>query len=217
MIQQALTIYKERIPVYLLNERSDLLVIKPGAPDGNPKEYQSKEEAIFVEQFIRMGKENKDFKRINGQPVRPKYLDPIPFAIETLEKQIGLSHFELGCSYRQFKTVVFDYFYIRTLRNMTNHANDEVYADRMERVLTDSGYPPFQSLTAKDTAKLLEDALDFLESMDLSPDAANDNLPELCEAFKNNPRKVFANVYIDDHNAGGLRFETAHKTQGGAK
>lgn len=65
--------------------------------------------------------------------------------------------------------------------------------------------------------KLLQDALDFLESMDLSPDAANDNLPELCEAFKNNPRKIFANVYIDDHNAGGLRFETAHKTQGDTK
>ena len=64
---------------------------------------------------------------------------------------------------------------------------------------------------------LLCEALSFLESLDLSPDAANDNLPELCEAFKNNPRKIFANVYIDDHNAGGLRFETAHKTQGGTK
>ena len=65
--------------------------------------------------------------------------------------------------------------------------------------------------------KLLDEAVEYLKSKDLAPDAANDNLPELCEAFKNNPRKVFANVYIDDHNAGGLRFETAHKTQGGTK
>lgn len=62
--------------------------------------------------------------------------------------------------------------------------------------------------------KHLEEALAFLASIDLSPDAANDNLPELCAAFNNNPRKIFANVYIDDHNAGGLKFETAHKTQG---
>lgn len=65
--------------------------------------------------------------------------------------------------------------------------------------------------------KLLEDAVAFLKSKDLAPDAANDNLPELCEAFHNNPRKIFANVYIDDHNAGGLRFERAHKSQGEPK
>lgn len=34
----------------------------------------------------------------------------------------------------------------------------------------------------------------------------NDNLPEMCEFYHNNPRKIFANVYIDDHNAGGLVF-----------
>ena len=65
--------------------------------------------------------------------------------------------------------------------------------------------------------RLLDEAIDFLYGKGLAPDAANDNLPELCEAFHNNPRKVFANVYIDDHNAGGLVFATAHKTQGGTK
>lgn len=52
----------------------------------------------------------------------------------------------------------------------------------------------------------LQQALDFLAIHDLSPDAANDNLPEMCEFYHNNPRKIFANVYIDDHNAGGLLF-----------
>ena len=61
--------------------------------------------------------------------------------------------------------------------------------------------------------RLLDEAIDFLYGKGIPPDAANDNLPELCEAFKNNPRKVFANVYIDDHNAGGLKFELAHSSQ----
>jgi ribonucleotide monophosphatase NagD (HAD superfamily) len=52
----------------------------------------------------------------------------------------------------------------------------------------------------------LQEALEFLAIHDLRPDAVNDNLPELCEAFKNNPRKIYADIYIDDHNAGGLRF-----------
>ncbi len=61
--------------------------------------------------------------------------------------------------------------------------------------------------------KYLEEALAFLAELNLSPDAANDNLPEMCEFYKNNPRKIFANVYIDDHNAGGLRFEYAMRKQ----
>ena len=59
----------------------------------------------------------------------------------------------------------------------------------------------------------LVEALSFLALHNLSPDAANDNLPEICEFYKNNPRKIFANVYIDDHNAGGLCFEFAKKKQ----
>ena len=53
----------------------------------------------------------------------------------------------------------------------------------------------------------LEEALAWLKGMGLNPDAVNDNLPQLKDFFGNNPRKVFANVYIDDHNCGGLRLE----------
>lgn len=54
--------------------------------------------------------------------------------------------------------------------------------------------------------KKLEEAYLFLKKLGIAPDAVNDNLPELKKFFLNNPRKVFANVYIDDHNAGGLVF-----------
>ena len=54
----------------------------------------------------------------------------------------------------------------------------------------------------------LDEALVYLTQFGLRPDAVNDNLPEIIAAFGNNPRKVFANVYIDDHNAGGLQFST---------
>ena len=52
----------------------------------------------------------------------------------------------------------------------------------------------------------LQEALKFLEELDLKPDAVNDNLPELQKKFNGNPRKIYADVYIDDHNAGGLRL-----------
>jgi len=63
----------------------------------------------------------------------------------------------------------------------------------------------------------LEEAVLFLKNIHLHPDAVNDNLPEMCSFYGNNPRKVFANVYIDDHNAGGLVFADAQSEQGGAK
>lgn len=50
----------------------------------------------------------------------------------------------------------------------------------------------------------LTEALEFLAIHDLIPDCVNDNLPELKETYGNNPRKVYADCYIDDHNAGGL-------------
>ena len=52
----------------------------------------------------------------------------------------------------------------------------------------------------------LDLAVRFLAGYGLRPDAVNDNLPEMCALYKNNPRKIFAHVYIDDHNAGGLRL-----------
>ena len=51
----------------------------------------------------------------------------------------------------------------------------------------------------------LEPVIPFLNSHGLFPECINDNLPELKEAYGNNPRKVYADVYIDDHNAGGLK------------
>ena len=59
----------------------------------------------------------------------------------------------------------------------------------------------------------LDAALAFLRGHDLEPDAANDNLPEMCRFYGNNPRKIFANVYIDDHNAGGLSFALPDQIQ----
>lgn len=46
----------------------------------------------------------------------------------------------------------------------------------------------------------LAQAMDWCHQNRLRPDAVNDNLPELIDEFGNNPRKVYADYYIDDHN-----------------
>ena len=48
--------------------------------------------------------------------------------------------------------------------------------------------------------KHLNQAVDFCRDNGIVFDAVNDNLPHMQAYFKNNPRKIFANYYIDDHN-----------------
>lgn len=47
---------------------------------------------------------------------------------------------------------------------------------------------------------LLDEAIEFCKRLGVEFDAVNDNLPHMKEFYKNNPRKIFANFYIDDHN-----------------
>lgn len=61
--------------------------------------------------------------------------------------------------------------------------------------------------------KSLREALTFLVLRKCFPAAINDNLPERVEQWGNNPRKVYADVYIDDHNAGGLAIPDLKKTR----
>ena len=53
----------------------------------------------------------------------------------------------------------------------------------------------------------LEAALEWCKARGLEFDAVNDNTEEMKQAYGNNPRKVFANVYIDDRNATARQME----------
>lgn len=46
----------------------------------------------------------------------------------------------------------------------------------------------------------LNEAIEWCRTQGLEFDAVNDNLPIMTERFGNNPRKVFADYYIDDRN-----------------
>lgn len=50
------------------------------------------------------------------------------------------------------------------------------------------------------TDEKLAEAVAWCQEHGLFFDAVNDNLPEVQGKFGNNPRKVFANYYLDDHN-----------------
>ena len=56
------------------------------------------------------------------------------------------------------------------------------------------------------TGKPLEDAIAFCKNYGLEFDYVNENHPNIINSFGNNPRKIFANLYIDNSSAGPFDF-----------
>lgn len=53
---------------------------------------------------------------------------------------------------------------------------------------------------------VLDQAVKWCREQGIEFDAVNDNLPHMKEFFKNNPRKIFCNEYLDDMNLGGIDY-----------
>ena len=60
-------------------------------------------------------------------------------------------------------------------------------------------------ITMRENEELVQ-AVEWCKKQGIEFDAVNDNLPYMKEFFKNNPRKIFCNEYIDDTNMGGIKY-----------
>lgn len=67
----------------------------------------------------------------------------------------------------------------------------------IKQVQNDGDYIILNTMRENDS---LEKAVAFCKELGIEFDAVNDNLPHMKEFYGNNPRKIFANYYIDDHN-----------------
>lgn len=57
----------------------------------------------------------------------------------------------------------------------------------------------------------IERAVDFCAAQGLTFDAVNENLPEIRIKYQNDPRKIYADLYIDDKAVFTNHFRTASK------
>ena len=58
--------------------------------------------------------------------------------------------------------------------------------------------------------KHLDAAVEWCKTYGLFFDAVNTNAPEMQKLVKSNPRKVYADIYIDDHNADQYIMHDCH-------
>lgn len=160
MIQQALTIYKERIPEYLFQR--GILSVKPGGPEPESiQPYETENTARFREQLLGMGKMRTYYDR---DPVEDtsytvdtlRYFDNLlPNSCFTWDKQYPVF---------QIQNIVMDYLYIRLLRNMINHANDRsIQSDGLMEYLISCNYKNVNDTKTEDIKQALLRGIDHLQ------------------------------------------------------
>lgn len=144
MLQQALTLYRERIPGYLL-ERSILSVKEHAGPPGEKAQWETEEDVRFRTQLLTLAM-LKDTRRC------------FPNSDYIMGKNVTCS---------KLQTILQDYEYIRQLRNMVNHAgdgNDLEQNDKMKCLCESTRYKSLDQVRAADIRRALERGLEHLKS-----------------------------------------------------
>lgn len=79
--------------------------------------------------------------------------------IENMSKLIKGSDYELKISVEEMQDICRDYLYIKTVRNMINHANDETTSKECKKYLKDKEYPDIDSVSTDELKEIIRRAL----------------------------------------------------------
>lgn len=159
MLQQALTVYTERIPAYIIRSGHHLLVTD-NVRRPPIHSYEDQDAAQFTKDFLTLSK-------------KAHLVDPhdnsVHTYVETLDNLSWLvkdSGYRVLCDLDQMHTICMDYLYIKMLRNMTNHANSEGTEDQEELLnyLESFGYEPIDRISSEAMRQAILDGLDHLRT-----------------------------------------------------
>lgn len=156
MLQQALTLYKERIPTYILKERTGDLV------ERIPLENM---ESWAQEKFTESLSKKKDYE--TDEEVIFQWCLSLNWIQGQLEKtKLKSGYLYVKCPVDQLHKIIMDYQYIRMLRNMINHAQEQGTQSQPEKMeyLAGFGYKPLDEVGAEDIRVALERGLENLKS-----------------------------------------------------
>lgn len=160
MLQQALTLYKERIPIFILKDRTDDLVERKPLEDmgswaqknftknlSEKKDYETDEEFIF-RRYLSLNWIQRQLEN-QKQPEKVK---------------LKSSYLYIKCFADQLRDIIMDYQYIRMLRNMINHAQEQGAQSQRQQMeyLAGFGYKPLDKMGAEDIRVALERGLENL-------------------------------------------------------
>ena len=170
MVQQALTLYKERIPTYLMRDRKDLIEPKPGIPPVEKRNvYANDDEALFYERLLKLGYNKRAYLRRKNADVwfAEEGRDPAVITLEHLDgEMLADCDFVVRCSTDKLRKILSDYVYIRALRNMIHHASDAAVDKQkdVEKYLTEREYKKLEDVGLDDVKKALLQGLEHMKN-----------------------------------------------------
>lgn len=166
MLQQAVTVYTERIPAFIM-ECGHFIEVTPFARTPEVKEYEEAAVAQFMRDFMTLSKKpgprRRPLRELNDHSPMV-YVD----TIENMEDMVAFSGYKLRCPISQMQRICRDYLYIKTVRNMMNHANDSATQDQQELIdyLSEYGYAAIEDISAE---TLRRSILQGIENLRLIP------------------------------------------------
>ena len=150
--------YREDWPEHLPAEKKFLAKLsefknKSSRPEGMLRSvgvYNREYLALLLEQDADVG------------PMKADYVS----TLQHLEQLLHGSGYEILCPMEQIQTVARDYLYIKTLRNLANHANDTGTSGqrRLMSYLKPYGYYPLETITLEQMRQSILDGLDHLRT-----------------------------------------------------
>lgn len=161
MVQQALTLYTERVPAYLVDEIF-LTVgdLEDHVKDRIEKEARNSHQDKTVIQF------DKDLLH-RGRRCKTLRYAPCVYAktIECLSQALAGTPYQLVKPEGTMQEILRDYIYLKMVRNMINHANDQNAENRtaQEQYLKEYGYPDVNQISIADIRSILINAVNHLK------------------------------------------------------
>ena len=157
MVQQALTVYTERIPAYVIN-KSKLLKATPEELDrvkATNAAYRDPCTIAFTDGFLKLA----DRKKIWREEDDDTYIT----TLRNLQDCMKDSPYTTAYSIQQLHQIALDYLFLKDVRNMTNHANAEVIAkDCHLKYYAENKYPDMNHINMKQLKQFIQDAIGHL-------------------------------------------------------
>ena len=159
MVQQALTVYTERIPAYVMN-KSKMLRVTPEELDrvsekATDAAYRDPCTIAFTDGFLKLA----DRKKIWREEDDDTYIT----TLRNLQDCMKDSPYTTAYSIQQLHQIALDYLFLKDVRNMTNHANAEVIAkDCHLKYYAENKYPDMNHINMKQLKQFIQDAIGHL-------------------------------------------------------
>lgn len=163
MLQQALTLFTECIPAYIVSQ--DWLTIGALEQDVQIKVHEKQESSHQDQMTILF---DTDLLMRGRRLQSSKLSAPYCRTIEHLHNALRGTPYHLNCSISKMQTLLRDYIYLKMVRNMINHANDRNAPDRIKQetyLVQEHHYPPVGGITARKLHSTLTAALKHLNQL----------------------------------------------------